>query len=350
MCEYASTKPTSTATKTTAPSGKAFDEYDERAITAGTPCERAANYNATPLDVDFVEFDLALMHHFATATYATLCDQSPSCLRETWQIEVPKEAFSQPFLMHSLLALAALHKTVLGDTNDDNQCLTSAVKHHNLALAKSKLALANFSKENCEALFTFSATVAIFALALPVCDNSRVLDDPVCDLAQIATLMRGSATIVRTGLHWVRDGKLEPLLRDGFLSSTCDLAADVQRQLDCLRCRIDSAGYIDHIRTPYLHAVELLTTCFRNIVPFPEDRGVVTSWLAMIPPELVSLISERQPMALVLLANYGVLLHCLKDLWWCRNWGAELVKSVSKSLEDEWQDLIEWPKQRIARD
>lgn len=290
------------------------------------------------------------MHHFTAATYATLWDQNHSSYKDVWQMNVPKEAFAQPFLLHSLLALAALHKATLGGSDNENRCLVSAVKHHSLALAKSKPALVSLSKENCDALFLFSASIVLFALALPVCDKRRRAVDPVSELAQISALTRGSATIVKSGFHWVKEGKLGPFIRQGFLSSTADLSPEIQRRLGYLEGLVDSAGFADDVKAPYIRAIELLTTCFRNTMAFPEDSGVVLCWLAMIPSELITLISEKQPMALVLLAHYGVLLHGLRNVWWCQDWGSNLVEYISVSLEGEWQDLVTWPKQRVGKE
>ena len=291
------------------------------------------------------------MHQFTAATYLTISEPDDHLQAAAWQTAVPKEASKQPFLMHSLLALAALHKLSLGEAGDKDICLDAAIKHHNLSLSKSKDALENFNKDNLNAMFVFSATIVILALALPIYSKSHGLSDPPAELAQIIALIRGSVTIIKTDPHLVRGSDLAPLLRDGFLTSTADLPADSKFQLDSVKLKIMSSGFDQNVQGVYLKAVALLDLCYRNMVPSPEDGGVVLCWLAMIPQELTSLIIDKELMAFALLAHYAVLLHALKDVWWCKGWGVELFQFIWNALEGEgeWQQLIEWPKQKIDR-
>ena len=294
------------------------------------------------------------MHLYTVATCTTL-EPSPE-LREMWQVSAPKEAASHPFLMHCLLAMAALHQISLG-TEDHERYLTLAVKHHNRALAGSKPELEHISERNCHALFVFSAMIAASALALPVCRNLATLEDPVREIAQVAILMRGSNTIVQTGFQWLQNGKFRPLLHHVFLSESDTEPKDVNPVLDKLKTEFEQAAVSKKNLMAYLNAFDRLKLCFRNInlsgesnrvSVRPRDRGVVWSWLATVEVDFIALISSKDSMALVLLAHYAVLMLALDEFWWCRGWGSALIKSISRFVGDDWQQSLSWPTRQIS--
>jgi hypothetical protein len=60
----------------------------------------------------------------------------------------------------------------------------------------------------------------------------------------------------------------------------------------------------------------------------------------------------RDPLALLILMYWGVLLHELHGrLWWAHNSGSSLVLELLAQLKPcrpDWEDIILWPKQRIG--
>lgn len=129
-------------------------------------------------------------------------------------------------------------------------------------------------------------------------------------------------------------------VREGFLSSTAAIPEDIQAQLDTLRGQVDSCADVEYSKAIYLKAIGRLATCFCNTINNEEERTVVLSWLAAIPREFPTLLVRRQNLALVVLAHYAVLLHGLRNVWWCKSWGVELVGFISRSLEGGWWDLV----------
>ena len=290
------------------------------------------------------------MHHYTTETYHSLSRPQEEKLSAMWQVAVPKEAFKQPFLLHSLLALSALHKISRKEAADQSAYLDAAIKHHNLSLSKSNSALVNFNKENLNAMFVFSATIVILALALPIYSTKQGLSDPPAELAQIIILLRGSVTIIMSDPNSVKSSDLAPLLRSGSFASTADLPEDTKYQFDLVKLKIMSGGYEEGVQSVYVRAVESLVQCFRNSIPVAEDTSVVLCWLALIPQDLTTLIVKKEPMAYVLLAHYAVLLHALRNIWWCKSWGVELFRFIRSKLDEDWQELIMWPQHKIGLD
>ena len=251
--------------------------------------------------------------------------------------------------MHSLLALAALHRSSLTGDGEPRHVHASALRHYEHALATSKAALNNVNGDNCTSLFVFSAVITMIALALPLHSPAGQPDDPVAELMQVSNLVRGSKSIVDAELHLIRTGSLAALFPHGFLAHECDLPSDTRTALALLQRHVDNCPSIDNAaKAAYKHTIELLELCFRNTVSDPENRMVVMSWLASIPDEYLSLLHARTPMAQVCLAYFAVLLHGLRKVWWCGNWGRRLVGWVEWETAMEWHGLLEWPKKMIG--
>ena len=250
--------------------------------------------------------------------------------------------------MHGLLALAALHRISLLGGGESRHLHASTLRHYNDALATSKPALCNVDADNCTSLFLFSAVIATLTLALPLHFLSHQFDDPVAELSQIATLVRGSKTIVLPGLARLKAASLGDLIPRDWLAHECDLPSDTRTALDLLRRHVD--GYTNGDPTAketYKDTIQLLESSFRNTVSDPENRMVVMSWLANVPDAYISLLHARAPIAQVCLAYYAVLLHGLRRLWWCGDWGKRLIGCIEQEGDAEWQNLLEWPRKKI---
>ena len=250
--------------------------------------------------------------------------------------------------MHGLLALAALHRISLLGGGESRHLHASALRHYNDALADSKAALCNVDANNCTSLFLFSAVIATLTLALPLHSPSNQLENPVAELSQIATLVRGSKTIVLPELSRLKAGSLGDLIPRDFLAHECDLPLDTGTALAFLRRHVDEYTNSDPAaKETYKETIQLLELSFRNTVSDPENRMVVMSWLANVPDAYISLLHAGAPIAQVCLAYYAVLLHGLRRLWWCGDWGKRLIGWIEQEGGAEWQDLLEWPRKKI---
>ena len=288
------------------------------------------------------------MHHYSTSTYLTLAGHDVK-VQKAWQIQVPIEAYSHPYLMHGLLALAALHQNSLAEAGTRRDSHPSALRHYNYSLATSKIALSNVNTNNCTSLFVFSAVIATTALALPLHSPNYQINNPIDELMQITTLIRGSKSIVLVEYDYVKAGSLADLLPDGFLANEVDLSPDTRNALALLQRHVDACPNSDSVaKATYKHTIQLLELCFRNTVPDAENRMVVMSWLAMVSDEYLSLLHARTPLAQVCLAHFAVLLHGLRKLWWCGDWGKMIVEWIGREAAEEWHSLLDWPEKKIS--
>ena len=98
----------------------------------------------------------------------------------------------------------------------------------------------------------------------------------------------------------------------------------------------------EHDRVVYDKAIEDLEAAFSAHAIIGEDRT-----LAIVSFEYVIKVKTRQPLALIILAHYGVLLHSVRNQWWSAERGRRLIKAVHKELDEVWKPTVEWPMEAV---
>src|SRR5436190_9214791 len=190
--------------------------------------------------------DLELMHHYTTRTYRTLSNNNEH--KEIWKTVIPKEALAHPFLMHGLLALAALHLVECsGDEGEGRRMYAElATRHQNLALASFRPELNNITSSNCNAVFAFSSLIAVFAFAFSQSAGNKRTAEPISEVLQDFFLFRGVEGVLKTSWDSIEKGKLGPLVRRASDSgSTVPIPQDTIDALDYLHeCNADSVTHI----------------------------------------------------------------------------------------------------------
>lgn len=71
--------------------------------------------------------------------------------------------------------------------------------------------------------------------------------------------------------------------------------------------------------------------------------GIMT-WPVTFRDDYVNLIERRDPMALAILAHYGVIIHLLQNRWWAADAGKRLVHAILPILLEskrEWAELVQ---------
>lgn len=100
-------------------------------------------------------------------------------------------------------------------------------------------------------------------------------------------------------------------------------------------------------RETYVLAIRTVKECFKAITRKTYDRGMLFSWPITVSQDYLELLGSRQPMALVILAYYAVILYEVRDKWWTMGWGSQLVQEINQMLDGNWNSLMAWPMGKI---
>jgi hypothetical protein len=280
------------------------------------------------------------MHHYREWVCCTLSGQP--LVQQTWQSVIPKEATEHSGLMHALLALAALHRSHLG-SNGYGRYRAAAIRHQNLSLSYLRSLINNTSPENGNALFALSTSVVVFVFALPQSPIAPTDFDPFKEMIRLIELVKGAFAVVEMTREWILQGPLRPLLFPGAWEVRLVVADEIGNALKCLIFCNDMLIQSESERATYGTAIKTLRQTFEMLTLNPDDHSLGLLWVALMERRYIDLLRAEEPMALVLLAHFGVALHASRRNWWSGNWGYQIVKAVHDMLDGHWRPRIQWP-------
>lgn len=285
--------------------------------------------------------DLELMMQWCNATYHTLSRGVHT--DALWRMAVPEEGLSHPFLMHGILALSALHLARTGPEPSRRAAyLNRAVAHQNQALALFRELLSDVNEGNAKAMFAYASIVVVYTFGFP---HTPDVQDPwtcIDDLYQVLTLTRGVQQVIRSSSEFLNHSTFAPILQ--VEETRPPLPEDAATAIRHLH----EANQVCHVHDE-AHELEIYAATIENIAEMLRwvYGGTTTTviagrWAIKLPSRFLDLLREREPLALVMLAHYGVLLQHLKHRWCFDEWCMRVAKTVWAILDDQWRPLVNW--------
>ncbi|KUJ12578.1 uncharacterized protein LY89DRAFT_673533 [Mollisia scopiformis] len=295
--------------------------------------------------------DLDLFHHYLTVTCETLDDRED--VRQMWKIQIPQMATKQKFLMYGIFSITAMH---IASSNPENQSsyINRAIRDHNIALRDYTSLLHNITRENATALFACGSLIAVVALTLGILRPQQESTGPVEEILGIFNLLRGIPLVA--GKMWasLRSSQIAPLFvhrdhdgREVDLTASTRLPERVTNALALLEERAQTLSTPEQ-KEAYIIAIQDLKEAFNLRSAVRYEKSMSFRWPVTVNQEYVALLGLREPMALVVLAHYAVMLHEMRDKWWALGWGSQLVHEIYQVVDEDWRGLMAWPMREIS--
>ena len=101
-------------------------------------------------------------------------------------------------------------------------------------------------------------------------------------------------------------------------------------------------------RDVYTAAIALLTQNFILAAEKPGVKMTALPFPILVSDKFLESLKSEDLLALVIFANYTVLLHWLRGYVWLRGWGKQIVEAVKHTVGIEWRDCLEWAMQEIS--
>jgi hypothetical protein len=308
--------------------------------------------SAAPLNIP----DLQLMHHFCTST--VLAVHNEPTIRRVWSISVPSLAFSHDFVMHGILAVAALHIAYLRPESRDLY-LSQAVIHHQEGLRKATPVLSQFQKQNPSAIYAHSALTLLYTLAGSKHDNAFILGGDA-DIADWIVLSRQTYSLVRYSDKKLFDGPLGPVFAAGANRAKMHDQLDDEgfkvpqtEHLKQLFSRICETTADDWKREAYRHSIHELNKVFRVVYSQPWDTLEATDvyiWAYCIQDEFLTLLKEYTQEALVIMAFFAAVPQrfAANKHWLLEGFSMYLISKIYPLIDEQHLPWIEWPLREIG--
>lgn len=294
------------------------------------------------------------MHKFATDSYESLCgDRSDA---HAWQYSIPQQAYSREYLLHGMLAFAALH---IASTNSDSKTalkyLYTAVEYNSLSFGSFQNAISQLTPQTCESTFACSAIVMVISIALP-CLSAKYRGEKLLMLGNMTTaweLYQGGRRISHISEPWLHGSIFSNY--DFWKMQSGDLDPETKSALN----QLDELNHLCLIDNPDTdnwesnrETIELLRLCFSKFAHSPHPAAIL-SWLAYLKKAFVDQLSSLRPLPLIVFMHWGVLLNELGyRFWWAQGSGKALVAELSDELrslkqDPRWAPALEWPQRQI---
>ena len=263
--------------------------------------------------------------------------------REMWQSTAVKIGLSHPFLLYELLALSALHLAHC-KPDQQNHYYALSTELQNQALGLFNAHGKQVDSSNCAAVLLFSALLAHHVFAdrsrTEGLDHSQYLDH----VLSCISLMRIVRPLVIA--EWwpvLQKSEIQPLLANPNPQPPFNNVPVECHQLSNL---IKASDLTPSSVKAYEQAIERLLWLF-ELVEVPHKTHSTSRWVMAWPVQIqddyFSLLNQRRPEALIILAYYGVVLHSFRKSWAISDAGQSLIKAVNAQVGAYWTQWLVWP-------
>ncbi|KAI9374117.1 hypothetical protein BJX61DRAFT_532591 [Aspergillus egyptiacus] len=372
-CDFSTLTPTaSSSERSTPPRQYAFRPSKYQAL-ASSPAPAAVQEESSPPSISSCNTpsppstppisglsipDLQLFHYFITSTYRTVADSAPAT-HTLWQIHVPKWGMSFPSIMHLLLALSALHLASLHP--EEKESFTRQADEHftfGVRSVTTVLALNTLDSDNCQQVY-ISAVMICFAYFARGAREGEYLVFNEKGKSEWLVLLHGVRAIMEQKRQEIFTGVLAPTENDpGLVSkSGIDLRAELQRH----RTRLREIRDLVLTRVANTEEGNIYTSVVDDLVRSFEqayqtrERGCsalelmasTMGWTFRLLPTMIDRLEEKEPVALIILAHWAILLRFMREIWFMRGWDEHLITGIRACLPGEYAGWVEWPEEVI---
>lgn len=272
-----------------------------------------------------------------------------------FQYDFVRLGFSHHYLLNSILALAALQ--LFDKDRTRSRWYIRATAHQHAALTRAGPRLQQLDESQQGALLGFAAFTTLYAVAEPILrpaprDSAPASFDPVAELIHAIKLGRSTTAFVQNNLAsppWADSmvvSKFSPFQREPVDDTIEQRLPHLALLRDLVERHCEGQQ-----KQACLHAVETLLASIAFLMDKPGDPQQmkhIWGWGNEVDSVLLDKCSARHPVALVILAHYGVLMSLNAGLWHLRNWPAALLKHIESLLDEEWHEGLSWPAQVIS--
>jgi hypothetical protein len=283
---------------------------------------------------------MELLRHYATQSSLTL---SPRETLSLFQVNVPGEAKSHLYLMHSVLAFSALHMSFV-DIRNRNRHTYIASKQHERALLEFRSSVTEVNQHNGGAITIFSFLTAVYTLGLPVVFGFESVTSPLSTFIGILAVLRQAWTAVGSAQQSVATGNLHDLVTpEPSQANICVMHAKGAKVIRFLNYFLDTSPACEpEYQRIYRDTLEHWERFFMNMPCKPPLWSHALVWPMTVPQPFFQLLLEQRPMALVLLATWLIGLYRAPNMWF-NQWAKEVTGEIWKISDDETRKALMWP-------
>ncbi|KAJ5746386.1 hypothetical protein N7520_011568 [Penicillium odoratum] len=248
---------------------------------------------------------LRLMHHWVTATAATMNSAAVPAVHEMWSLAVPEMAFEYEPLLHTLLALAAAHRATLFP-DEANSLRSIQHAYIDFAVQQHRPITADLDGNISEAVCMNAVLLSLYTLFLRSEPPLDSYEPPIMWLS----VARGIRTILRTVPHQLNqsNSKLNPLLSAEpvlFHGGLSKFKGPTNPFQFILEYRWDEEDIDEKTQRAYSESIDYLECLYTASTPDTSPwvlRKIFIGFPPMVPRRFGELVVKKRHRALVIVA------------------------------------------------
>ena len=269
--------------------------------------------------------------------------------------QITKLAFRSQYLLHIMLAISALH--LYDQDNGRRDLLTRASYLSSTALTLAKPFYNALSEEESIGMLFFSGFISTYSLAEGSLTPLQSPESIVERLLQSFHLVRGITLLLAPHWQYLANSWAGPILKTNIEAGTASPISQTPpgmsgspnehyRAVRALAHGLDNSEQ----RQACLKAHEDVFK-YMHILRGANDRTtsnrLIMTWANDVQPPFEELVRQNKPVALVILAEYAVLIRYGADLWWVRKWPDLLMEYIGRQLGEDFDEFLAWPRDQI---
>jgi hypothetical protein len=245
-----------------------------------------------------------------------------------------------PFLLRGILAVSAAHLAYLSSSTKSKYLLQSSA-HVDVALQEFRRQLLRLEEGHVLPLFPLASLLVVQNLAAA---NLQSNSDHIEAFLSCAHLVKGVSTVLNARWDVFEHCELSPLISAAMMQQEDVEISEFALLHNAVRDRMQEDAETD--RSACLNAIYGLQSVLHCQQDHPQEKSglaILLMWPLKLHPRFVEMLSERLPMALIILAHMVVILKSVNQVWWLSGWGARLLEAITGHLKDEYRIWLTWP-------
>lgn len=173
--------------------------------------------------------------------------------------------------------------------------------------------------------------------------------------------MRGVKLIMANYRDKVFTGKLEPKAcsDEPDFAMTPEMCTELSEHMmytQAAQRLVEHEEMDESSRTMYIAAIKDLLEIIREVYGKVSTgktglhlMHLLIGWVYCQPEEFISIIEQRQPCSLIIVASWGVLLKYMEFSWLMKGWSRHIVPGVSAIIRPDLQPWIQFPLRKVQQ-
>ena len=327
---------------------------------SSSPCSDGSSSIPTELSEETTVLsitDLRLIHHWTLHAYKGFGSNATE--EVFWQTQLPLLGHVYPFLMHIILAVSSLHLAQLSPERR-KYFETVAASHHDAALPAYRYVVkdleANMDEQRGRAMVSFASLTAVYALLCPTAVDEQSADHstPIAELCESFLLLRGAREVLAVVGDCTEGCTMSSQLQALYGGVDFSLYPENPR-LAALQMLIEetmlSEGEATASSQAAAQALYCLRWCFAMVHDPTNDIDVkraINLWIESVPRSFIEALQDLQPIALIVLAHWCIMLHQARMYWYLQGSATKVLSAIRNSLDEQWQVEIAWPLEWVG--